>query len=117
MRQLIYPFLRAILSSTKACRGGRPLYLILITSLFLLCYPAFGSSETVKINDVRVADRQSVTRVVFDLSSAANHHVFVLKNPNRVVLDIENCDVNGTLETSGITGTLLKGMRYAQKPK
>jgi N-acetylmuramoyl-L-alanine amidase len=117
MRQLICPFLRAILSSTKTCRGSRLLYLILITSLFLLCYSAFGSSETAKINDVRIADRQSVTRVVFDLSSAVNHHVFVLKDPDRVVLDIENCDVNGKLETSGITGTLLKGMRYAQKSK
>ena len=88
------------------------LYLVL---LILICVPSFSAAEIAKINDVRIADRQSNTRVVFDLSSTAKHHVFVLKNPDRVVLDIENCNANGKLKTSRVAGTLLKGMRYAQK--
>lgn len=104
--------MREISSGMKTGWSSGYLYLIL---LFLICVPSFSAAEIAKINDVRIADRQSNTRVVFDLSSTAKHHVFVLKNPDRVVLDIENCNANGKLKTSKVAGTLLKGMRYAQK--
>lgn len=83
--------------------------------LIFLSLPTFGIAEITKVKDLRVADRQSKTRVVFDLSSAASHNIFVLKNPDRVVLDIQNCNANGKLAASRIAGTLLKGMRFAQK--
>ncbi len=81
----------------------------------------FVASSTVqaqgmaKIEELRIADRQSTTRVVFDLSSGVEHHVFVLKNPDRVVLDIDKCDANGKLAAQKVSGTLLKELRYAQK--
>ena len=53
--------------------------------------------------------------VVFDLSSPVKHSVFVLQNPDRVVLDIEHCDANGKLQASRVGGTLVKELRYAQK--
>ena len=108
MRQLIYTNLRDIFSGM----GGRHPCL---TLLLLLSLPSFCAAEMTKINDVRIADRQSYTRVVFDLSATAKHHIFVLKNPDRVVLDIEECDANGKLTSPRIAGTLLNGMRYAQK--
>ncbi len=118
MRQLTHSNLREILPSMKIRWGGRYFHLILFFILFLLCSSAFSAAaEIAKITDVRIADRQSNTRVVFELSSGAKHHVFVLKNPDRVVLDIEQCDANGKLTTSHVAGTLLKGMRYAQKSK
>lgn len=83
--------------------------------LIFLSLPILGTAEITKVKDLRVADRQSKTRVVFDLSAAASHNIFVLKNPDRVVLDIQNCNANGKLAASRIAGTLLKGMRYAQK--
>ena len=64
---------------------------------------------------MRIADRGSETRVVFDLSSPVKHSVFVLQNPDRVVLDIEHCDANGKLQASRVGGTLVKELRYAQK--
>ena len=108
MRQLIYTNLRDIFSGM----GGRHPCL---TLLLLLSLPSFCAAEMTKINDVRIADRQSYTRVVFDLSATAKHHIFVLKNPDRVVLDIEECDANGKLTSPRIAGTLLNGMRYTQK--
>ena len=87
----------------------------LVLVLCMYSYAAFGASGITKINDVRIADRQANTRVVFDLSSATNHHVFLLKNPDRVVLDIDNCNANGKLKMSRVAGTLLKEIRYAQK--
>ena len=86
-------------------------------SLFALIFSftAADSADMAVINDLRIADRETITRVVFDLTSKVNHNVFVLKNPNRVVLDIDNCDANGKLKTKRVGGTLLKGLRYAQK--
>lgn len=83
--------------------------------LLLLSFSSFSASNTAKISDVRIADRGSETRVVFDLSSPVQHSVFVLQNPDRVVLDIEHCDANGKLQASRVGGTLVKELRYAQK--
>ena len=87
----------------------------IVCFLIFLSLPTLGTTEITKVKDLRIADRQSKTRVVFDLSSAASHNIFVLKNPDRVVLDIQNCNANGKLAASRVAGTLLKGMRYAQK--
>ena len=110
VRQLTHSKMREISSDMKTGWSSRHLYLVL---LLFICFPSFSAAEIAKINDVRIADRHSNTRVVFDLSSTAKHHVFVLKNPDRVVLDIENCNANGKLKTSSLAGTLIKGMRYA----
>lgn len=87
-------------------------------SLFLLLLLSFSSNSAnniAKISDVRIADRSTDTRVVFDLTSPVKHSVFVLQNPDRVVLDIDQCDANGKLKASRIGGTLVKEVRYAQK--
>ena len=87
-------------------------------SLFLLLlasFSTFSASNVAKISDVRFADRATETRVVFDLTSPVKHSVFVLQNPDRVVLDIEQCDANGKLKMGRIGGTLVKDLRYSQK--
>lgn len=95
---------------------GTRFYLMCLAFFFIfLALPTVASAEIAKVKGLRIADRQSTTRVVFDLSSAASHNIFVLKNPDRVVLDIQNCNANGKLVSSQVAGTLLKGMRYAQK--
>ena len=91
------------------------LFQCLVLVLCSYSFVAFSAPGITKINDVRIADRQENTRVVFDLSSATNHHVFVLNNPDRVVLDIDNCSPNGKLKMTRVGGTLLKEMRFAQK--
>ena len=83
--------------------------------LFTLSTTSFAESNIAKISDLRIADRKSETRVVFDLNAPVKHSVFVLKNPNRVVLDIEQCDANGKLKVGRAGGTLIKDIRYAQK--
>lgn len=93
----------------------RCFFVILFFLLFLFCFPTLWAAEVAKIKDIRIADRHHQTRVVFDLSSAVKHHVFALKNPDRVVLDIYKCKTNNKLAPPKIAGTLLKGMRYAQK--
>ncbi|MFK7814772.1 MAG: N-acetylmuramoyl-L-alanine amidase [Gammaproteobacteria bacterium] len=83
--------------------------------LLLLSYSSFSATNIAKISDVRIADRASNTRIVFDLTSPVKHSVFVLKNPDRVVLDIDQCDANDKLKASRVGGVLVKEVRYAQK--
>ncbi len=102
----------------SASAGVNQLKLVAYISLFLLLlvsYSTFSATNIAKINEVRFADRATETRVVFDLTSPVKHSVFVLQNPNRVVLDIEQCDANGKLKRGRIGGTLVKDLRYAQK--
>ena len=102
----------------SASTGAHQLKLAAYFSFFLLLLlsvSAFSATKIAKISDVRIADRATETRVVFDLTSPVKHSVFVLQNPDRVVLDIEQCDANGKLKMSRIGGTLVKELRYAQK--
>jgi len=87
----------------------------LLVLLLLMSSSSFSAGNFAQISDVRIADRATETRVVFDLTSPVKHSVFVLKNPDRVVVDIDQCDANGKLKASRIGGTLVKELRYAQK--
>ena len=45
--------------------------------------------QAATLEDVRVWAGPDATRVVFDLDSAAKHNLFMLENPARVVIDVE----------------------------
>ncbi len=109
------PFKNLNLPTNWVHQRYRLWFQLLALLLCLTSYSVLAATGITKINDVRIADRQENTRIVFDLSSATDHHVFVLRNPDRVVLDIDNCSANGKLNTTRVAGTLLKEMRYAQK--
>jgi len=111
----VYTF-RTVLAGEESWRLGYFFLLPFVFLLFLPCFSVLFAAEVAKIEDIRVADYQNHTRVVFDLSSTVTHRVFVQKNPDRVVLDIPACNANGKLTSNQVSGTLLKGMRHAQKP-
>ena len=56
---------------------------ILLIQLLLLSFSVFSATKIAKISDVRIADRGTETRIVFDLSSPVKHSIFVLQNPDR----------------------------------
>lgn len=49
---------------------------------------ATATAATVAVRDIRLWSGPDNTRVVFDLSGNARHNLLVLKNPDRIVLDI-----------------------------
>lgn len=55
------------------------------------------------------------TRLVFDLSAPVEHSLFTLSNPNRIVIDLKNTQVKGTLPSAAYNETRLKGIRYAKR--
>jgi N-acetylmuramoyl-L-alanine amidase len=54
----------------------------------LLAVTAVGASP-VRVEGVRIASQSDKTRLALDLSAAAEHKLFTLSNPHRVVIDIK----------------------------
>ena len=48
-----------------------------------------GSNAASQIKDIRLADNDGYVRLVFDLDTIADHSLFTLHSPERVVLDIK----------------------------
>jgi N-acetylmuramoyl-L-alanine amidase len=59
---------------------------------------AFGA-QAAELRDVRLWASPDATRVVFDLDAAAEHSVFTLENPHRVVIDLRGTRRGGALAT------------------
>ena len=76
----------------------------------LLLTPAVGTADTT-VENIRVWSENGKTRVVLDLSRPAQHNIFTLRSPERLVVDLKN----GRLSDSLIrlpTGTgSIKGIR------
>jgi N-acetylmuramoyl-L-alanine amidase len=61
----------------------------LIGILLAVLSCALAPAHAVRVNDVRIAERDGATRVALDLSGPASHKLFTLANPDRVVVDIK----------------------------
>lgn len=70
-----------------------------------------------EVRDIRVAQQEGVTRLVFELSDVSEHRIFPLSNPERIVLDIsgvvlDTAVVNGL---SALSSDVLMRVRYAKR--
>ena len=59
---------------------------LISTTSLLLSNTVFSAD----IEDIRVFQAEDYTRVVFDLSEKIDHELFMLDNPERVVVDFKN---------------------------
>ena len=62
-------------------------------TLLLFCFAVSAWAQPVKIEGVRMWPAPDSTRLVFDLSAPVQHSIFVLKNPDRVVIDISDASL------------------------
>lgn len=86
----------------------------MLTTLLLLLAAVLPATAA-ELRDVRVWDGPQNTRVVFDLSASAEHRVFTLKNPDRVVVDLEGVrrdEIPADLPADGV----IAGLRSARQP-
>jgi len=84
---------------------------VLIAALLLL--PTLAVA--LEVNDVRVWEAPDHTRVVLDLSGAADYKAFVLTGPDRLVLDLQATVAASTVAAGIKPGRLLKGVRQAKR--
>ncbi|WP_035477768.1 N-acetylmuramoyl-L-alanine amidase [Aliagarivorans taiwanensis] len=64
-----------------------------------------------KVSGIRVWAGPENTRLVLDLSSAADYSYFNLSNPHRLVLDLSNTQVQVDLAKVSLSGNLVKKLR------
>ena len=79
--------------------------------LLLGLFPGPGQGATVAVENLRLWRAPDHTRLVFDLSGTLEHRVFILKNPDRLVVDLENSRLLGALPTPGPNEPVLAGIR------
>ena len=90
------------------------LYLLLPCFMLALSPAATGSGTVIK--GARVWRSPEKTRVVFDLSHTVKHKAFMLHNPERLVLDIAQTRLPGSLAKLTWGETPVAGLRWADQP-
>jgi len=86
----------------------------LIAGLCLwLAGQGFACAAPVDFEAVRYWTAPDHTRVVFDINGPVQHNLFIVKNPERVVIDIPGARAKSSLKTNAVNEGLIKGVRAA----
>jgi|TARA_Y100000310_G_scaffold345518_1_gene465884 N-acetylmuramoyl-L-alanine amidase len=97
--------------------AGKGTYLLALMSV--LFYPpiaataAVPNAQQVAIDSVRIRPSPERTRLVFDLGGFVDHSVFILNDPLRLVIDIQNARLNASLAELDLAGTPVSNLRSA----
>ncbi len=91
------------------CRASRTFWGILLAALLAL--PA----HAVDVRAVRLWAGPDSTRVVLDLSGGAQHSLQVLKNPDRVVIDVAGAKLAGSAHRAPAGTGTVKQVRMARR--
>jgi N-acetylmuramoyl-L-alanine amidase len=85
----------------------------LVSVLLLLFVSPLWATQ---IDGVRLWTAPDHTRLVFDASSPAEHSVFSLTGPDRLVIDFEAATLGKEFDAEQVADRHLKGMRHAVRP-
>lgn len=69
--------------------------------------------QAADVHDVRLWRAPDHTRVVFDLTGPVEHNLFMLNNPSRIVLDVENARLKSNLDSLQLADTPIRQLRSA----
>ncbi|WP_193165799.1 N-acetylmuramoyl-L-alanine amidase [Microbulbifer hainanensis] len=84
-----------------------------LAALIMLTLPAAAA----EVEGVRLWRAPDHTRLVFDLSGPAEHKLFTLSNPDRVVIDVEDTKLAAQLADLQLEGTPIAGVRHGRHNK
>lgn len=87
----------------------RPLVIIL---LLLCATPSFAGTA---VNGVRASTKNDHTRIVFDLSGPATYNLFTLREPNRVVIDIDDGELGALAGSLPSNVGVVRDIRAAER--
>ena len=85
--------------------------------LGLLLYTCSVGAWAAGIESIRLSQSDQKTRVVFDLSDRTDFTTFLLKNPDRLVIDLKNTKQSYVPVIPSLIGTPIQNIRYAQQPQ
>src|SRR5690606_25129058 len=81
--------------------------LFLTVSLLL----AVGVSNAATVENIRVWSEDGRTRVVLDLSGPADHNIFTLRGPDRLVVDLKDSRLSDSIDANPKGTGALDGIR------
>ena len=70
-----------------------------------------AKSTAAQVNDIRLAKNNGYVRLVFDLDGIADHSIFALRGPERVVLDIKNTKMSHGMVDQLQANSLIRSIR------
>lgn len=86
--------------------------------IVFLCSASLQAAEAVSLDSVRMWQAPDSLRMVFDITAEAEHKLFLLSNPDRVVIDLKNTTAADLkLDPAQLDQSWLKGMRSAARGK
>ncbi|WGL15086.1 N-acetylmuramoyl-L-alanine amidase [Microbulbifer bruguierae] len=85
--------------------------------LALFAAALFQPVSATEVEGVRLWRAPDHTRLVFDLDGPAEHKLFTLQNPDRVVIDVSGAKLAAPVEGLPIADTPISGIRHATKDK
>ncbi|WP_111636806.1 N-acetylmuramoyl-L-alanine amidase [Marinomonas shanghaiensis] len=89
------------------------LFVFINLILSVACLNVFAA----EVRDIRVAQQEGVTRLVFELSALSEHRIFPLSNPERIVLDVSGVNLQASVVDglSALSSDVLMRVRYAKR--
>ncbi len=90
-----------------------------LSSLAAATVPAISSAGTSKaqVQDIRLSKNKGYVRLVFDLNGTADHSVFALHKPERVVLDLKNTKMPHGMVDQVQANSLIRSIRSGVQNK
>jgi N-acetylmuramoyl-L-alanine amidase len=85
----------------------RPLWIALIALV------AASAQANTTVHNIRVWADENKTRVVLDLSAPADHNIFTLRSPDRVVVDLKEARLAGKLQSLPTGAGAVRSIRSA----
>ena len=93
-------------------------YTILLAKLVSVgLFVQFCLGQTNSLEGIRVHDAPNYTRVVFDTRSKTKYHVFMLDNPKRVVVDLDDTAKSQKLDPTQVESRVVAAIRRAERPQ
>lgn len=97
------------------CRGGEMTIKALTALLLTLLLVSAVCADPVNIRGVRMWPAPDNTRLVFDVTADVEHSLFVLKNPDRLVIDLKNTSLNKPFVGLDLGPSLIRDIRSAPR--
>ncbi len=88
-------------------------YKLFLLLLFFISNPVWAVSN--EINNIRFWDSPDTTRIIIDLKNKPKYDSFLLENPNRIILDLNQTKFNGKIPYIKRSHTFIKNVRHARR--
>lgn len=69
-----------------------------VSLILMICWSPY-TQAAINISAIRVWPAQDYTRITFESEKAIRYNQFIIKNPDRLVIDLEQVDLNETLNS------------------